>query len=225
MENAGACALLLIMMAPVAAWPQDNGDSGKVTEVAIYTEHPRLFLTPPRLKLLRRESQRQALRWEQFQTLIAGSAPLPEPAFAAALFYQSGGDKEAGRRAVKWALDSKNNDLRQLALVYDWCQELLTEPENRALTARLQKAIAGDPTPRNLSHARDLLLAGIVVADQAPAESKAVITPVLQKYWPAAVVNPLSQGKMPFPRSDALALLEILHVTRDNLNVDLRQSF
>jgi hypothetical protein len=38
-------------------------------------------------------------------------------------------------------------------------------------------------------------------------------------------VNPLAQGKLPFPRSDALALLEILHATRDNLNVDLRQSF
>ena len=52
-----------------------------------------------------------------------------------------------------------------------------------------------------------------------------MITAVLQKYWPANIVNPLAQGKLPFPRSDALALLEILHATRDNLNVDLRQSF
>ena len=225
MASAGVYTLLLVMTLPLTALPQDSGDSGKVTELAIYTDHPRLFLLPPRLKLLRRETQRQALRWEQFQTLIAGNVAMPEPAFSSALFYQSSGDKDAGRRAVVWALDLKKTDLRQLALVYDWCQELLSEPENRALAERLKKAIAGAPTPRNLSNARDLLLAGIAVADQAPAESKAAIGAVLQKYWPANVVSPLAKGKMPFPRSDALALLEILHATRDNLNVDLRQSF
>ena len=225
MESAGVYTLLLIAALPAPAFAQDVADSGKVTELAIYTEHPRLFLLPPRLKLLRRETGRQALRWEQFQTLMGGHVAMPEPAFASALFYRSGGDKEAGRRAVAWALDPKNNDLRQLALVFDWCQELLSEPENRALAARLKKAIAGAPAPRNLGNARDLLLAGIAVADQAPAESKAIIGAVLQRYWPARVVSPLAQGKMPFPRSDAFALLEILHATRDNLNVDLRQSF
>ncbi len=224
MGRAGVYTLVLMMILPAAVWAQDTADAGQVTELAIYTEHPRLFLLPPRLKLLRRETQRQALRWEQFQTLIGGSTPLPEPAFASALFYESGGNKEAGRRAVAWALDPKNNDLRQLALVYDWCQELLSEAENRALAARLQKAIAGAPAPRNLSQARDLLLAGIAVADQSPSESKAVIAAVLQKYWPVSIVKPLAEGKMPFSRSDGLALLEILHATRDNLNVDLRQS-
>jgi hypothetical protein len=207
------------------ASPQDTGDSGKVTELAVYTEHPRLFLRPPRLKLLRRETQRQSLRWEQFQTLIGAKAEMPEPAFSSALYYQTGGDKEAGRRAIAWALNPRNNDLRQMALVFDWCQELLSEAENKTLAARLQKAIAGPPVAKNLENARDLLLAGIAIADQSPAQSKAVLAAVLQKYWPANVVTPLSQGKAPFPRGDALALLEILHATRDNLNVDLRQSF
>ena len=79
--------------------------------------------------------------------------------------------------------------------------------------------------PRSLAHARDLLLAAIAISDEAPAESKAEIATVLQKYWPSAVVGPLSQGKAPFARADALAVLEILHATRDSLNVDLRQSF
>jgi hypothetical protein len=206
------------------ACAQDSADSGQVTEVAVYTEHPRLFLRPARLKLLRRETQRQSLRWEQFQTLIGSKVQWPEPAFALALFYQTGGNKEAGRHAIAWALDPKNNDIRQMALVYDWCQELLSESENHALATRLRRAIAGVPVARNLSHARDLLLAGIVVADEAPAESKAIIAAVLQKYWPAKVIAPLSHGTMPFPRSEALALLEILHATRDNLNVDLRKS-
>jgi hypothetical protein len=218
-------ALILLSTAPVLAAPQDTGDAGKVTEVAVYTEHPRLFLRPQRLKLLKRETQRQTLRWEQFQALTGAKAPFPEPAFAAALYYQAGGDKDVGRRAVEWALNPRNTDLRQLAIVYDWCQELMSETENRNLAARLRKAIANPPAPKNMSTARDLLLAGISVAATAPAESKAVIATVLQKYWPAAIVKPLDQGKQPFPRSDVLALLEILHATRDNLNVDLRQSY
>jgi len=210
---------------PALSAPQDTGDAGKVTELAVYTEHPRLFLRPQRLKLLKRETQRQSLRWEQFQALMGAKAALPEPAFAAALYFESGGDKEAGKQAIAWALDPKNSDLRQLALVFDWCQDLLSESENKALAARLQKAIAGAPVPKNLGQARDLLLAAMAIADQSPAESKAAIASVLQKYWPASVVTPLSQGKMPFPRSETLALLEILHATRDNLNVDLRQTF
>src|SRR5947209_1998049 len=113
----------------------------QVTEVAVYTEHPRLFLRPQRLKLLRRETQRDSLRWEQFRTLMGAKAPMPEPAFASALYYAAGGDKEAGRAAIAWALDAKNSELRQLAIVYDWCQDLLTPAENKTLAARLQKAI------------------------------------------------------------------------------------
>ena len=222
-------ALLLLFTLPALPFPQDTGDSGKVTELAIYTEHPRLFLRPQRLKLLRRETQRQSLRWEQFQTLIGAKAVMPEPGFAYALYYQSSGDREAGRRAVAWALDPRNSDLRQLALVYDWCQELLSQAEHQSLAARLKKAISGAAlpanAPKNMADARDLLLAAIAAADEAPAESKAELGVVLQKFWPATVVASLAQGRAPFPRSDALALLEILHAVRDNLNVDLRQSF
>jgi hypothetical protein len=216
---------MVLLTVPLLFLAQDAIDSGKVTELGVYTEHPRLFLRPPRLRLLKRETQRQSLRWEQFRTLMGANAPMPEPAFAAALYYQSGGDRASGRKAVEWALNPRNTDLRQLALVYDWCQEILTEPENRTIAARLKRALTGPPAPKTLGQARDLVLAAVAIADQAPAESKAALAAVLQKYWAAAVVNPLSQGKLPFPRSDTLALLELLHATRDNLNVDLRQSY
>ena len=214
----------MLAITPVLGWTQETGDSGKVTELGVYTDHPRLFLRPQRLKLLRRETQRQSLRWEQFRTLIGARADMPEPAFATALFYQSSQDRDAARRAIQWALNPRNTDLRQLAIVYDWCQDLLSDAENKTLAARLQKAIAGPPAPKSMGNARDLVLAAIAVADRAPAESKAALASVLQKYWAAAVTNPLAHGKAPFPRSDALALMEILHATRDNLNVDLRQS-
>jgi hypothetical protein len=199
--------------------------SAQVTEVAVYTEHPRLFLRPQRLKLLRRETQRQSLRWEQFSTLMGAKAPMNEPAFASALFYQAGGDRDAGRRAVAWALDPKNTDIRQIALVFDWCLDLLTPAENKALVARLQKAIAGAPAPKSMTQARDLLLAAVAVADEASAESKAQVAAVLQKYWPTIVKGTLSKGQPPFPRADSMAVLEILHATRDNLNTDLRETF
>lgn len=198
----------------------------EVTEVAVYTEHPRLFLRPARLRLLKRETQRQALRWEQFQTLIGGKAPMPEPGFAFALYSQASGDKAIGRQAIEWALNPQNTDLRQLALVYDWCQDLLSEAENKTLGAKLVKAISSaPPAPKNLENARDLVLAAIAVADIAPSESKAVLSATLQKYWTTSVVGQLKQGKVPFPRTSSLALLEILHATRDNLNVDLRETF
>src|SRR5438270_11922829 len=101
---------VLALFWPGIIWSQ-------VTEVAVYTEHPRLFLRPQRLKLLRRETQRQSLRWEQYQALMGAKAAMPEPGFASALYYAAGGDKEAGRRAVAWALDPKNTDLRQLAMI------------------------------------------------------------------------------------------------------------
>ena len=84
-------------------------------------EHPRLILTSQRLRLLKRERERDSQRWRQFDLLVKGGASLPEPGFALALYYAISGDNAAGKRAVEWAL-GPTADLRQMALVYDWCQ-------------------------------------------------------------------------------------------------------
>src|SRR2546425_548381 len=97
----------------------------------IYTEHPRLFLRPQRLRLLQRERERRTTCWVQFETLMNGKVQMPEMGFAQALYYQASGDAEAGRQAVRWALGPAA-DLRQLALVFDWCQAALTEPQSKA---------------------------------------------------------------------------------------------
>ena len=97
----------------------------------IDTEHPRLLLGPRRQRFLERERQRRTLRWQQFEALMAGKARMPEPGFAWALDYRAAGDRDMGRRAVDWAL-GPGRDLRQLALVFDWCQELLSAEESRA---------------------------------------------------------------------------------------------
>ena len=57
------------------------------------------------------------------------AAQLPEPGFALSLYFQVTGDDAIGKRAVDWALGS-SPDLRQLALVYDWCQPLLTPAQS-----------------------------------------------------------------------------------------------
>src|SRR5690242_8967111 len=109
--------------------------------VTMSTEHPRLLLRPSRLRLLKRERERSSMRWQQFDALISGNAPMAEPGFAYGLYYRVTDDAAAGRKAVAWALGPAA-DLRQQALVYDWCQDLMSEAQARDLAGRLQKAIS-----------------------------------------------------------------------------------
>src|SRR5450432_2579588 len=103
---------------------QERPDSFRV-----YTESPRLLLRPQRLKLLRRERERRSLRWDQFETLWTGNAPFPELGWAQALRYQLTDDREAGTRAVAWAVGpadaTKPDDVRQMAIISDWCAPLI----------------------------------------------------------------------------------------------------
>src|ERR1700676_4472325 len=90
----------------------------------VYTDHPRLFLKAQRLRLLKRERERQSMRWMQFEALVRGGAQMPEPGFALALYHAVTGDADVGKRAVEWALTA-SADIRQSALVFDWCQDVL----------------------------------------------------------------------------------------------------
>src|SRR5271166_5021639 len=107
-------------------------------EFRVYTEHPRLILTAQRLRLLKRERERESQRWRQFELLVKGGASLPEPGFALALYYAVADDAAAGKRAVDWALGT-GDDLRQLALVYDWCQPVLSPQQSAALAAKIRR--------------------------------------------------------------------------------------
>src|SRR5579872_7481542 len=114
--SAISAALLLTPWSALSQPPQEATDP-----LVVGTDHPRLFLRPARLRLLKRERERTSMRWQQFEILMAGHAPMPEPGFADALYYQVSGNAESGKRAVAWAL-GPGADLRQLALVFDWCQ-------------------------------------------------------------------------------------------------------
>lgn len=196
--------------------------------VVVFTEHPRLFLRPARLKLLRRERERTSERWRQFETVMPGSAApgdggIPEPGFAAALYYQVSGDEAMGRRAVNWAL-GPGRDLRQLALVFDWCRDLMNEAQQKDLATRLQKGMADTASDDSIGAVRSRVLAAVVLYDHVPQAPQRELERVVKTWWLGRMAPALKAGRSMAPREDALALYELLHALRDNTNVDLRDA-
>jgi hypothetical protein len=192
--------------------------------VTVSTEHPRLFLRPGRLRLLKRERQRSSPRWQQFEALIAGNAPMPERGFAQALYYQISGDAEAGRQAIAWAL-GPTSDLRQQALVFDWCQDLLSEAQRRDLTARLEEGIAPTAPDDSIATVRSRVLAAVALFDHVPRTPQRELERVVRNWWEGKLVPALKGGRDVIARDDSYPLLELLHAMRDNTNVELRESF
>jgi hypothetical protein len=185
--------------------------------------HPRIFLGARRLKLLRRERERQSLRWNQFHLLMAGRAPMPEPGFAEALYYQVSGDSEAGKRAVAWALGPAT-DLHQLALVFDWCQDLLSDTQSKTLAGKLARGIPQSKRDASVAAVRSRLLAAVALAGHVPQVPEGELDQVIHKWWEGEIVPGLNAGREVLTSDDSYALMETLHVVRDNLNLDLREN-
>ncbi len=185
--------------------------------------HPRIFLGARRLRLLRRERERQSMRWNQFHLLIAGKAPMPEPGFAEALYYEVSGSAEAGQQSVAWALGA-GADLRQLALVFDWCQDILTAAQSKTLAAKLARGIEQSRRDASVSAIRSRLLAAVAISGHVPDVPEREIEQVVRKWWEGQMVPAINGGREAIARDDAYALMEILHVVRDNFNQDLREA-
>ena len=66
---------------------------------------------------------------------------MPEPGFAWALYYQVTRQPAAAKQAIDWALGN-STDLRQLALVFDWCGPAMTPAQSDRLAAKIQTALA-----------------------------------------------------------------------------------
>lgn len=190
----------------------------------VYAEAPRLFLRPARLRLLRRERERQSLRWEQFQNLWNGGAPFPEAPWAGALRFQVADDKEAGRRATAWAASAAGTEVRQLALIADWCEALLTPAEKTRVYAKLQRVVEA-PTPKTLAAARDKTLAAIALCEIQPEKSETALRDIYQNYWLPVFIKSLRDQQVRVTNADAYPLMELMHAFRDNLNFDLRDTF
>lgn len=192
-----------------------------LTDVA----HPRLWLPARRAKLLARETTRDALRWVQFNTFIKGGVKMPEPGFALALYYAATQSEEHGRQAVAWALSPAATDLRQLAIVFDWCQPLLSVADSKALVAKIEGLLAKNAAQQDLSSVRDRVVAALAIAGHTEnAPHTKYIKPVVEEWWKAKVLTPIQRGETPIDLRDHLALIELFHALRDNLEIDLRET-
>lgn len=214
-----AFGLILSARAQSSIAPQSSDESFRV-----YNGHPRLFLKEHRLKLLQKERERNSLRWQQFNLLMAGHAPMPEPGFADALYYQVAKDAASGRRAVTWALSAGGTDLRQQALVYDWCQDLLSPAQSHSLAAKLAKGIEQTERDRSIPAARSRVLAAVALADHLQQVSEQELERTIRGWWREEIAPPLRDGRAVIPRDDFYALYELLHAVQDNLNIDLREA-
>jgi len=194
--------LLLLAAVTICAAQEDD--------FRAYTESPRLFLRPQRLRLLKRERERQSIRWQQLDTLVSGKVPMVEPGFAYALFSRITGREEYCRQAERGV----GTDLRQMAIVYDWCQTERLVPILKQSADKL--AMAKDvPSQRNRA------LAAIALAEVDAAWSEKTMRDVIVRWWRGSIVPTLKKGA-PLPANSTYALFELLHVVRDNLNIDLR---
>ena len=207
---------------------QSQGSSGQppsesVEPLAVFTEHPRLLLPPQRLRLLKRERERRSGRWVLFEALVRGGAPMPEPGFAHALYYAISGDANAGRKAIAWALGS-GTDLRQQALVFDWCQNLLTAPQSTQLAARLEHGITERQEAGGVASMRSRVLAAIALFDHVPESPGRELERIVRGWWEHTIVPALEDGRSVIARDDAYPLFELLHAVRDATNTDLRES-
>jgi len=201
---------------------------GRPDSFRAYTDGPRLLLRPARLKLLRRERERRSLRWDQFETLWNASAPFPELGFVQALRYQIAEDKDAGVRAVAWAVGPAGesaDEIRQIAIIADWCDELIKGSDRQQIFAKLQKAIT-DPKPvRTLADARSKVFAAVALSDAQPAASEKALQSVFDGFWMGTFLPGLRSAQTRVSNADAYALFELMHAFRDNLNFDLRETF
>ena len=178
-----------------------------------------MILTAQRLRLLKRERERDSARWRQLDALVKGGAGLPEPGFALALYYAVSGDTAAGKRAVDWALGT-TNDLRQLALVYDWCQPILTPQQSSALRGEIRQLAqqrTGDKP------ARDLAFALIATADDSSHAEEQTLRELIEHAWRGVFARSLANGTNSLQLPDIYPLLEMMHAIRDNLKIDLRE--
>ena len=219
-----ACGLLLgLPLLNRAALGQTNPNP-RPEGFKVYSDAPRLLLSRARVKLLRRERERRSLRWDQFETLWTGGAEFQEPGFASALHYQISEEAGSAKKAIAWALGAAGTDIRQVALVADWCTPVLSATETTRLTAKLKRAAENAKTT-TLTEARDRAFAAIVLSETDADLAARVLQDIFDKFWMTSFLPPVRDGKVHISNADGYPLLELFHAFRDNLNFDLRDTF
>jgi len=194
-----------------------SAQTGQLDQFRVYTDAPRLFLRPQRLRLIRRERDRQSARWAQLETLAGGGARMKEPGLAEALMFAATGDQSFAHRALHDA-----SDTRQAALVLDWCRDALTENQRHALAKRLASILASG-SATGVAAVRDRVLAAIAIADSDPDITARTLQSVVIDWWRGQTAPRLRSGDRTLSYGELYPFLEILLAIRDNLTIDLRE--
>lgn len=196
-------------------------------EFRVYEDHPRLFLEPSRLQRLRKDVDRQSLRWRSLSDLVADETAFEEQPLVDALRFQVEGAETAGRAAVAWSGRLAENgignaaDLRQAALVYDWCYELFDASERAELRDAMAAAVSSLLPQAALGAGliRSAILASIAAAGDWE-ESEAALATLLGMHWKTEVVPSLTDGSISEDGAELIAALETGLVVRHNLESD-----
>jgi hypothetical protein len=202
------------VLAGALAWGQTPAEEN----YKAYTDAPRLILRPQRLRLLSREGERQSIRHQQFASYIANRIAMEEQAFALALAGRTMNNADHCRDAAAWVAKNKTVDVRQHALVVDWCEGLLPEAELKQLANLLRPKL---PPAGGIASLRDRAFVGLVFVDLDGPFSEKVLKETVEHFRKAHI--PGLQASTPVNPADLYPLMEFLHVIRDNLELDLRQ--
>ncbi len=198
--------LLQFLMLLLLAYPQPGQPSGQNSELPVWLSqlkpvegefrirsgHPRLYLVPEDLALLRRRIQTTHTREYKSIEKARESANLTERMLANAFSFQLQGDRGFARKAIDAALQlaaqdpNSDDDLRMAyrvwpeSVVFDWCYGEFSVVEREQLLGhvRRQLAVAGggilEQQPPHAGHLVNYLAdahmpAGIAFYDQDPA--------------------------------------------------------
>jgi len=213
--------IFVFVLTPAQAFAQ--------AEYRVYNSHPRIFLEPRRLNRLQKDSGRNTMRWVEFRRLLASGKPFPEAPLARALDFQATDNRISGKKAVAWTLEKANSpggfsnpaDLRLGAVVFDWCYELFSEEERETAASALGEAVELilQQAPY-IGPVRSAVLASIAAAGDWEG-SEPALAQLLGRDWPEHLLPALRGGEITSNPPDLLALMELSHVLRYNLEIDL----
>src|SRR5262249_53616814 len=140
------------------------------------------------------------------------------------LEYDIAGDKAAGRQAVAWVLGPAS-DLRQQAIVFDWCQDLLSESQKKELAGRMLRGISATAEDDSLAAVRSRVLAAVALFDEVPDVPQQELNRIVYTWWRNRFVPELKAGRTALRPDEAYPLYELLHALRDSTNIDLREAW
>jgi hypothetical protein len=214
--------LFVLVVAPASLFGQ--------ADFRVYIDHPRLFLNGDRLRRLERDAERETPRWLRLVELLHAGAPVGDRPAAEALLWRLVHDEQAGREAVAWAVRAASEgfptegDLREGALVFDWTQDLADESQKKTiidglvLGAEGATSIAGS----DIGRIRDGVLAAVALAGHWDG-SEPTLGKLLDNQWKREILPLLEGGQLTDNGEELVAVLEICHVIRSNLERDLWQ--